>query len=91
MTVLENLTAAAFTVVALTLAILAFRAWWFTRSTKVLLLTIGFSLFLLKGLFFSFNLFTTPDWEQRSFIAGILIDIVALVCFYGAVFRPSGT
>lgn len=85
MALLENLVTAVFTVVALALTLVSLRAWWHTRSTKVLLLTIGFSLFFVKGVFFSYQLFKAPDWQSVVFVPGLVLDVAALVVFYVAV------
>jgi hypothetical protein len=85
MVLVENLVTAVFTVIALALALVSLRAWFHTRSRKVLLLTIGFSLFFLKGVFFSYQLFATPDWQAVSFVPGLILDVAALIVFYAAV------
>jgi hypothetical protein len=89
--ILENLATASLTVLALALTIVAARAYLATRSRKVLLLSLGFGLFLVKGVVLSVGLFTTVDWENRFLLPSLLMDLVALALFYGAVLKRSGT
>jgi len=81
----ENVAVAALTVAALALLTVAARAWWRTRSTKVLLLALAFALFFAKGLAYSWALFSRADWTQAMALPGILLDIVALALLYAAV------
>lgn len=85
----ENVVTAGVTVVALVLSLVAFRSWWFTRSGKVLLLALGFSLFFVKGVIVSAGLFLSRDWGERFLLPSLLIDLCALGLFYGAVLRRS--
>lgn len=72
MVALENITTAAFTAVALAIFLVSLRAWWHTRSQKILLLTIGFAIFFAKGVFFTLRLFTTPDgWWWSRVVPGL--------------------
>lgn len=89
--ILENLATAALTVLALALTLVAARAWWHTRSRKVLLLALGFGLFFAKGVVLSIGLFTTVEWEDRFLLPSLLMDLVALSLFYGSVLKRSGT
>lgn len=89
MALLENLAAAAVTVVALALALVAARSWWHTRSEKVLLLTAGFTLFFLKGVIISVVLFREVAWEEKVFLPTLLIDLGILAVFYVAVLTPT--
>lgn len=89
MTVLENLAAASVTIVALALALVAARSWWHTRNKKVLLLTVGFALFFVKGVIISIVLFNEPAWEQKVFLPSLLIDLGILAAFYVAVLTPT--
>jgi hypothetical protein len=91
MVVLENLAAGAVTVTAATLTILAFLSWLYSRSRKVLLLTLGFLLFLVKGIMLSIALFLTPSWGTFFLPASLLLDLVILLLFYFAVLQRTGT
>lgn len=82
--VLENLVTAALTVVALGLTLIAFRAWRHSRSNKVGLLTLGFTLFLIKGAMLSAGLFYVTPWEQLL-VPSIVLDLGILAVFYAAV------
>lgn len=89
MAVLENITAAALTVVALALTIIAFRAWVHARSPKVLLLALGFLFFVVKGLVVSVGLFVSAEWELEWFMPVLVIDLITLGVFYAAVLKQS--
>lgn len=91
MTVAENVVTAAVTVVALVLMLVAARSWWYTRSQKVLLLSLAFGLFFVKGLVLSVGLFLASDWAQRLLLPSLVLDLVALGLFYGAVLRRSAS
>ncbi len=82
--VIENLVTAALTVIALGLTLVAARAWRHARSRKVGLLTLGFALFLAKGLMLSIGLFTAPDWN-RLLLPSLVFDLGILGVFYVAV------
>jgi hypothetical protein len=87
--ILENLTAAALTVFALALTLVALRAWRHTRSPKILLLTVGFGLFFIKGVVISVLLFREVAWEESVFLPSLLLDLVILAVFYAAVIKRS--
>lgn len=80
----ENLVTAALTVVALGLSAISFRAWRHSRSPKVLLLTVGFALFLAKGAMLSAGLFVVAPWESLL-VPSLVFDLVILGVFYLAV------
>lgn len=82
--VLENLVTAAFTVVALGLTLISARAYRHSRSRKVLMLTLGFLLFLVKGAMLSAGLFLVAPWEQLL-LPSIVLDLAILGVFYLAV------
>lgn len=77
----ENIVTGALIVVALGLTAIAFRAWRHSRSTKVLFLTLGFGLFLVKGLVLGVGLFTVSPWEQLL-VPTIVIDLGIVGVFY---------
>lgn len=89
MAAVENILTAGVTALAVLLAALSWRAWLHTRSTKILLLAAGFSVFTVKGLLLTVGLFTDPDWEQDLFVPSLLLDALALVLFYLAVLKRS--
>jgi hypothetical protein len=60
----------------------------YTGSRKVLLLAIGFTLILLKGVFLSVGLFVLPDWE-RLFVPSLVLDLAVLLVFYFGVIRQA--
>jgi hypothetical protein len=86
----ENLATAALTVLALALFVVAVRAWWHTRSGRVLYLSLGFGLFLVKGIVLSVGLFTWSNWEVRLFLFSIVVDLLVLGMFYLAVLKRPG-
>lgn len=80
---IENVVTAALIVVAIVMTGIAFRAWRHSRSRKVLFLTLGFGLFLVKGLILGVGLFTVTPWEQLL-IPSIVFDLGILAMFYMA-------
>lgn len=82
--ILENLVTAAFTVVALGLTLIAFRAYRHSRSRKVLLLAVGFLLFLAKGAMLSAGLFLVSPWNSLL-LPSLVLDLAILGVFYVAV------
>ncbi|HLE47600.1 MAG TPA: hypothetical protein VI818_04820 [Candidatus Thermoplasmatota archaeon] len=86
---LPNVATAAFTVFSLALFAIALRAWYFTRSPKVLLLSIGFGLMLVKALVLSVLLFTSRTWGESAMLASLIMDLGVLGAFYGAVLKRS--
>lgn len=84
-----NLVVATLAVVALSLTVVALRAWWFTRSRKVLILAAAFLLFFAKGTFLSIGLFTSPTWQQDLFLPSLVVDVGVLLLFYWAMLRRS--
>lgn len=82
--IVENVVTAAFVVVALAMTAISFRAWRHSRSQKVLLLTVGFGLFLVEGLMLAVGLFTVQPWEQLL-VPSIVLDLAILGAFYMAV------
>jgi hypothetical protein len=91
MPVLENLATAAMTVTAAALSVIAFMAWHYSRSHKVLLLATGFLLFLVKGIMLSIGLFVVTAWGDRFLGISVVIDLLILLLFYGAVLQRAGT
>lgn len=86
---LENIATAAFTVFALALFAISLRAWYFTRSPKVLLLAMGFGLMFTKAIVLSVLLFTSRTWGESAMLASLLIDLAVLSVFYMAVLKRS--
>ena len=86
---LENIATAAFTVFALALFAIALRAWFYTRSPKILLLAAGFGLMLVKAIVLSVLLFTSRSWGESAILASLLIDLGVLGSFYLAVLKRS--
>lgn len=86
--VFENLVVAAYAVLTLIVGLAAWRAWWFARSPKVLLLAFGFSLLFLKAVFLAIGLFWVPDWESL-FVPSLVLDLVVIALFYLAVLHRS--
>lgn len=78
---IENIVTGALIVVSLGLTGIALRAWRHSRSTKVLFLTLGFGLFLVKGLVLGAGLFTVRPWEQLL-VPTIVIDLGIVGVFY---------
>ncbi|MGB0651631.1 MAG: hypothetical protein ACPGQL_00385 [Thermoplasmatota archaeon] len=84
-----NLAVGALLVVAAALTALAWLAWTQRRSPKVLLLAVGFSLFLLKGAVLTGSLFTSAAWADDLLLPMVLFDLGVLTAFYAAVVRPA--
>lgn len=82
--IVENVATAAFVVVAFAMTLISYRAWTHSRSRKVLLLTLGFGLFLLEALMLAVGLFTVRPWEQLL-VPSIVLDLAILGTFYMAV------
>lgn len=82
--VLENVTTAALLTLALALTAIAFRAWKHSRTRKVLLLNVGFALFLVKGALLAVGLFTVSPWNSLL-VPSLLLDLSILAVFYAAV------
>lgn len=86
MTALENAATGAYLVATLALALIALRAARHAGTRKVWILALGFALLLAKAVLLAVSLFTRPDWE--SLLApSLVLDVAALACFYGAMFR----
>ncbi|MBW3582280.1 MAG: hypothetical protein KY455_04180 [Euryarchaeota archaeon] len=79
-----SLATGALTAVALVVALVALRAWWHARTTKVLLLALGFLVFFVKGLFLSVMLFIEPRWAMESLVPAVFLDLVAIGSFHAA-------
>lgn len=89
--IIENVATAAMTLTAATLTAISALAWRHSRSTKVLLLAIGFGLFFVKGTILSIGLFASVDWGDAFLPVSVLLDLAVLGVFYLAVLRPTGT
>lgn len=85
----ENVLVGAYTAVTFIVALVALSSWWHARSAKVLLLTIGFTLFFVKGAFLTAGLFLWPRWETESLVPALFIDLVAIGAFHMAALRRS--
>lgn len=85
----ENLVLAAYTVLTLIVGLAAWRAWAYTRSRKVLLLAVGFSLLFAKAAFLSIGLFAVPEWESL-FVPSLVLDLIVIAVFYLAVLHRTG-
>lgn len=82
--IVENVATAALVIVAFTLTVIALRAWRHSGTRKVLLLALGFGLFLVKGLVLAVGLFTVTPWEQLL-VPSIVFDLAILGVFYLSV------
>lgn len=91
MVVAENLAAAAVTVTAATLTVIAFLSWNFSRSRKVLFLAVGFLLFFVKGVVLSVALFFEPSWGRVFLPVSLMLDLAILALFYWAVLQRAGS
>jgi diacylglycerol kinase len=77
------------TAVAALLVAVSVRSWLHTRSRRVLLLTVAFSLFLAKGLLLTIGIFRDAAWKESLAAPGIALDVAALVVLYLAVLRSG--
>lgn len=83
---IENAATAAYLVASLALVLVALRAARHAGTTKVYILAAGFTLLFAKALLLAYALFTRPDWDSML-APSLLLDLAALACFYGAMFR----
>ena len=83
---LENGIMGTYVAASLMLLLIALRAARHAGTTKVRILAAGFALLFAKGIMLAFALFTRADWETML-VPSLLLDVGALACFYGAMFR----
>jgi hypothetical protein len=88
MAILENLVVAVYAAITLIVALAAWRAWSYARSTKVLLLAAAFTVLLVKAVFLAAGLFIEPEWEAL-FVPSLILDLIAVLLIYLAVLRPA--
>lgn len=83
---LENIVLGVYVAASLALLVISLRAARHAGTKKVGLLAAGFALLFAKGTLLAYALFTRPDWEA-VLTPSLLLDVAALACFYGAMFR----
>lgn len=83
---LENVVMGVYAAASLALLLIAVRAARHAGTKKVRLLAAGFALLFTKAIVLAYALFTRPDWES-SLTISLALDVAALACFYGAMFR----
>ena len=72
-----------FTVIALALFVISILAYRRTRKSKLLMVSIAFLFFLIKGLWLSYYLFTVPEETWGIFLLPVIIlDTVILLLLY---------
>lgn len=83
---MENVVVGAYFTASLALLLIALRAARHAGTGKVYLLAVGFALLFAKSILLAYVLFTRPDWEA-ILAPSLVLDVAALACFYGAMFR----
>jgi hypothetical protein len=74
-------------VFSITLAILAILAYKKNKNIKLLFLLSFFTIFLIKGIFLSINLFFEFYSIESAFALGGLMDAIALLLLYTATLK----
>ena len=85
--VAENVATAGVTMLALAMLVVALRAWRYSGSSKVLLLSIGFGFFFAKGVVATIAIFQVPGGLGPYFWWLLLTDLAILGAFYAAALR----
>ncbi len=82
-TVIYNLSFAVLTVLASALFVISLLAYRRTKSSKVMMVSIAFFLFFLKGLWLTYHLFTVPEDAWGTFLLPVaLFDSLILIILY---------
>lgn len=82
-TMIYNLSFAVLTVLALALFVISVLAYKRTKRLKLLMVSLAFLLFFVKGLWLSYYLFTIPEETWNLFLLPIaLFDTVILILLY---------
>jgi hypothetical protein len=86
-----EVTAALVTIFMLTVTILSARAYRRSGSRKVLIVTIAFGLFTLKGVLISYGLMQEEvAWEELLLMALVMDALVAILLFVAVIARKGG-
>jgi hypothetical protein len=88
MSILASVVTAAFTVLAVVLAVVSIRATRFSGTRRTLYLSVAFALFAGKGALLSIGLFVMHDWTLLL-VPALLLDMAALTAMYLAVLHRS--
>jgi len=88
MTWIENVATAIVTITAAVLSVISLRAYLHTRSGKVLLLFLGFLIFLAKGILLSVGLYFLR-WGSQLLTMMVLLDVAILAVFYLSILKRS--
>ncbi len=86
-----EVTAALVTVFMLAVTILSARSYRRSGSRKVLIVTIAFALFTLKGALISYGLMQEEvAWEELLLVALVMDALVAILLFMAVIARKGG-
>lgn len=87
MVAIVNILLAAVTVVALALCIIALVAWRRVRDVHMILLSVAFAIFFVKGLFLTVALFVNWSDLGSLLVLSSIFDLAILALFYGFTLR----
>ena len=86
--IIYNTALGVMTVVSLALTVIAMLAYKRSRNSKILAITSAFSLFLIKGLWLSYQSFNEPMVNESDLLIPVLIiDTIILILFYISAFK----
>ncbi|MFP4000550.1 MAG: hypothetical protein ACLFSM_04560 [Thermoplasmata archaeon] len=83
-----NLSFAVLTVLALVLSVISILAYRRSRKKKLILVSIAFILFFVKGLWLSYALFDIPKEAWGSFLIPVaVVDCLILILLYLSIVK----
>ncbi len=86
--IIYNVAFAVLTILALVLSIVSVLSYIRSRKSKFLMVSIAFFLFLVKGLWLTYSLFSVPRSEWAGFMLPVaVLDSVVLVLLYLSIIK----
>ena len=83
MIMIYNISIAVLTILAFTLSIISILAYFRSKKGKLLMVSIGFILFFVKGLWLTYSLFNIPKESWHPFLIPIaVLDCIILLLLY---------
>ncbi len=83
MDMIYNISFAILTILALALFVISIFAYRRSRNNKILMVSMAFLLFFLKGLWLTYSLFTYPKGGWGVFLAPVaVLDCMILILLY---------
>lgn len=79
---IESAAVAALTVFTAALAMIAWRAYTYRQSPRILFVASGFTILFLKAVVITLALFLQPPWAQDLVLAIVLFDLAVVLAFY---------